>query len=91
MGPLQFEVVQYRLQSEYGAESRLDSAPWTVLRWLPADMKEADAESLQLPTGSRLAFDSDQRLVVLFSNEWSAGYFSQTNPKATLSLLPPAK
>src|SRR3954464_5583333 len=26
VGPLQFEVVQYRLQSEYGAESRLESA-----------------------------------------------------------------
>ena len=91
VGPLQFEVVQYRLQSEYGAESRLEAAPWTVLRWLAADMTEEEAESLQLPTGSRLAFDSDHRLVVLFSNDWSAGYFSQTNPKAILSLLPPAK
>jgi len=38
VGPLQFEVVQYRLQSEYGAESRLEPAPWTVVRWLPTDM-----------------------------------------------------
>ena len=28
VGPLQFEVVQYRLESEYGAPSRLESAPW---------------------------------------------------------------
>ena len=28
VGPLQFEVVQFRLESEYGAESRLESAPW---------------------------------------------------------------
>src|SRR5512139_631205 len=34
VGPLQFEVVQYRLQSEYGAESRLEPAPWKVLRWV---------------------------------------------------------
>src|SRR5689334_14233862 len=33
VGPLQFEVVQFRLQSEYGAESRLESAPWAVVRW----------------------------------------------------------
>ena len=34
VGPLQFEVVQWRLKSEYGAESRLVQTPWTVLRWI---------------------------------------------------------
>src|SRR5512146_727240 len=34
VGPLQFEVVQYRLHSEYGAEARLETAPWQFLRWL---------------------------------------------------------
>src|SRR5256714_4257566 len=34
VGPLQFEVVQSRLQSEYGAESRLEHSPWKVIRWL---------------------------------------------------------
>jgi D-sedoheptulose 7-phosphate isomerase len=33
VGPLQFEVVQFRLEIEYGAASRLESAPWTVVRW----------------------------------------------------------
>ncbi|MGH7969371.1 MAG: peptide chain release factor 3, partial [Limisphaerales bacterium] len=33
VGPLQFEVVQYRMQTEYGAESRLEQALWKVLRW----------------------------------------------------------
>jgi hypothetical protein len=26
--------------------------------------------------------------VILFPNEWSANYFSETNPKAALSSLP---
>jgi peptide chain release factor 3 len=34
VGPLQFEVVQYRLKSEYNAESRLEATPWTLLRWI---------------------------------------------------------
>ena len=51
VGPLQFEVVQFRLESEYGAASRLESAPWTVVRWLPPDMKEDDLDALSLPTG----------------------------------------
>ncbi|HZM06184.1 MAG TPA: peptide chain release factor 3 [Candidatus Saccharimonadales bacterium] len=88
VGPLQFEVVQYRLENEYGALSRLEAAPWTVVRWLPADFKEEDLDGLSLPSGSRLAYDMAQNPVVLFANDWSANYFSQTNPKVTLANLP---
>ena len=79
VGPLQFEVVQFRLESEYGAESRLESAPWTVVRWLPTDIKEDDLDALSLPTGARLAYDIGKNPVVLFQNEWSANYFGETN------------
>src|SRR5207248_5141099 len=72
VGPLQFEVVQYRLQSEYGAESRLESAPCTVVRWLPIDMASEQIEALQLPTGSRIALDSDGHEVILFPTDWAA-------------------
>ena len=85
VGPLQFEVVQYRLESEYGAVSRLETAPWTVVRWLPTAFIEADLDLLSLPTGSRLAYDMDQNPVVLFANDWSANYFAQTNPKVGLT------
>lgn len=88
VGPLQFEVVQFRLENEYGAVSRLESTPWTVVRWLPAGLKEADLDALVLPTGARLAYDMGQKPVVLFSTDWAADYFGQTNPKTPLSLLP---
>jgi peptide chain release factor 3 len=88
VGPLQFEVVQFRLESEYGAESRLESAPWNVVRWLPTEIKEEELDTLSLPTGARLAYDMGKNPVVLFANEWSANYFPQTNPKVPLSSLP---
>ena len=88
VGPLQFEVVQFRLESEYGAASRLEAAPWTVVRWLPPELKEEELDALSLPTGSRLAYDMEKDPVMLFSNEWSANYFSQTNAKIPLSALP---
>ena len=88
VGPLQFEVVQFRLESEYGAASRLESAPWTVVRWLPPELGEPDLDALSLPTGSRIAFDMGQNPVVLFPTEWSANYFAETNRKAPLSSLP---
>ena len=89
VGPLQFEVVQYRLESEYGAVSRLESAPWTVVRWLPASVEEATLDGLSLPTGSQIAYDMGRHPVILFLNDWSAGYFSQTNPKIALASLAP--
>ena len=52
VGPLQFEVVQYRLESEYGAPSTLEVASWEAFRWLPTG---TDAATLKLPTGCRLA------------------------------------
>jgi peptide chain release factor 3 len=88
VGPLQFEVVQYRLESEYGAESRLESAPWQVVRWLPTDFKEDDLDKLSLPTGAKIAYDMGKNPVLLFQNEWSANYFSETNKGVELSALP---
>src|SRR6185295_3158337 len=88
VGPLQFEVVQFRLESEYGAASRLESAPWTVLRWLPRELKEPDLDAISLPSGSRIAYDADRNPVVLFATDWAANYFAQTNPKVPLSRLP---
>src|SRR5436309_1916030 len=57
VGPLQFEVVQYRLQSEYGAESRLESAPWSLMRWLDPDVSLESLDG-KLPTDSKIAFDA---------------------------------
>src|SRR5205814_2957988 len=68
VGPLQFEVVQFRLESEYGAESRLEAAPWTVVRWLPTDIKEDDLDALSLPTGAKMAYDIGKNPVILFQN-----------------------
>ena len=89
VGPLQFEVVQYRLENEYGATSRLESAPWTVMHWLPPGFEESEMDTLLLPTGARLAYDMGKNPVVLFPTEWWATYFAQTTPKVPLSSLPP--
>jgi len=88
VGPLQFEVVQYRLESEYGAASRLEATPWTVVRWLPTDIQEDALDGLSLPTGARIAYDLGKNPVVLFQNDWSANYFGETNKAVPLSSLP---
>jgi peptide chain release factor 3 len=85
VGPLQFEVVQYRLQSEYGAESRLEPTPWTAARWL-----EDPAASYSLPDGSIRATDRYGMIALLFPDQWAIGYFQKNNPSVKLLSEPPS-
>ncbi|HWX22153.1 MAG TPA: peptide chain release factor 3 [Candidatus Binatia bacterium] len=87
VGPLQFEVVQFRMQTEYGAESRLEPGPWKILRWAVAE-NGSPLDDSQLPTGARLAFDSAGQPVLLFQEQWSCDFYAERNPKIHLSVLP---
>ena len=96
VGPLQFEVVQWRMQSEYSAESRLTPTPWTVLRWVTRE----DGTTLRQPNGSidftpyvvatGVSFGADKfdQPIVLFPNEWTMRYFLEKNPSLKLHELP---
>jgi peptide chain release factor 3 len=85
VGPLQFDVVQYRLQSEYGAESRLEPGSWKLMRWV-ADGKVDEG---MLPSGAKIATDSAGQTVILFGEEWACNFFTERNPGIVLSTLPP--
>jgi peptide chain release factor 3 len=75
VGPLQFEVVQHRLQSEYGAESRLERAAWELLRWVSPDLPDGLLTAAMLPTGANLVYDAYQQPAIAFPSEWSLNYF----------------
>jgi peptide chain release factor 3 len=88
VGPLQFEVVQYRLQTEYGAESRLEHAPWKIIRWIVNENQVGAFDESILPTGARAAIDTAGRTVLLFSEQWACDFFAERNPGFELSELP---
>ena len=79
VGTLQFEVLQYRLREEYGAESRLEMMPWSALRWIETAMDEEGLKRA-LPYNAVLGSDSKDRQVVLFQNSWSVSGFAEKNP-----------
>jgi peptide chain release factor 3 len=89
VGPLQFEVVQYRLQSEYGAESRLEQTPWTLLRWVDPHPSLADPRHIVVATGVSFGTDKNEQPIVLFPNDWTLRYFMEKNPDLALRELPP--
>jgi len=80
VGPLQFEVVQWRLQSEYGAESRLEQTNWTLLRWLEPHPALANPSQLVVASGVSFGTDKFDNPIVLFPNDWTMRYFVEKNP-----------
>ncbi|MCL1911694.1 MAG: peptide chain release factor 3 [Leptospirales bacterium] len=76
VGPLQFEVLQYRLRDEYEVETLLESKPWSLLRWI---RPEDDIPELYLPNGSAGGFDNKKRPVIFFKDNWSMQYFGDKN------------
>ena len=88
VGPLQFEVVQYRLQSEYGAESRLDATPWTFLRWVEPHPDLENRSAITMVTGVSFGADKLDQPVILFPNDWTMRYFAEKNPQLVLRELP---
>jgi peptide chain release factor 3 len=90
VGPLQFEVLQYRLKNEYGADSRLESVAWRIIRWIAPDCVENMTDEM-MPTGCRLAIDDKGQTVMLFPEEWAFNFFAERNPKIRLTKLPVAQ
>jgi peptide chain release factor 3 len=85
VGPLQFEIVRYRLESEYGASSHVKDAPWTMARWLDANGAMGD---LTLPSGTCVASDRQGRRMLLCVDDWQLRYFQERNRDVRLSEAP---
>lgn len=89
VGQLQFDVVIYRLQNEYGAEPRLEPAPFTLVRWFGASVRKEQVENLFLGAGVKLAQDLNGKLVILFPTTWALDYFAKEHPKLDLHAVSP--
>ena len=79
VGVLQFEVVQARLQDEYGVETRLERLPHQMSRWVEGP--DDQIEQLPWRYGILRAQDSDGRLIALFSSPHELEYYSGKYPE----------
>jgi peptide chain release factor 3 len=79
VGALQFDVVEARMTSEYGIESKVDVMPYTAARWL---VPTGDAKPrLKLPwSGVLQAVDRLGRDVLLFETDFALNYIIEHNP-----------
>ena len=69
VGVLQFDVLRFRLESEYGVEIRMDPLPYEYIRWIEND--GIDVARLNITTDSKRVKDLKDRPLLLFTHEWS--------------------
>jgi len=75
VGRLQFDVLQYRLRSEYGVETELEPLPYASSAWLTGDPETFDAPVQVLKTR-----DKQGRPVILFRTAWDKDYTAKKCP-----------
>ncbi len=75
VGKLQFEVLQYRLNSEYGVETVLTPLPFECAAWISGDLS-----TLKNSSTSLLVEDRYGKNMLLFVSAWDKQYVIRQNP-----------
>lgn len=78
VGALQFDVLKYRLESEYNVEIRLETLPYEYIRWI-GNPTEIDLDRIVGTSDMKKIKDLKDRPLLLFVNEWSIGMVLDRN------------
>ena len=87
VGQLQLEVVQYRLENEYGVETSLEMLPYKVARWVRGGWEALDKAGRLFNTA--VVKDLWERPVLLFKNQWNLEQIQGDHPELELSATAP--
>ena len=82
VGTLQFEVLQYRLRSEYSTEVRRRDMPHEFVRYIRSDV---DPSTLELTRDTKWVQDFKGNDLLLFTGEWCIAWTLKQNPGLELA------
>ena len=83
VGVLQFDVLKYRLEQEYGVEIRLDQLPYEHIRWI--ENEEIDVSELSVTSDTKKIKDLKGRPLLIFIHPWSIKTVLERNEGLVLS------
>ncbi len=83
VGVLQFDVLKYRLESEYKVEIYMENLPYEHIRWI--ENEDIDMEKLNGTSDMKKIKDLKGRPLLLFVNEWSVRMTVERNEGLRLS------
>lgn len=82
VGVLQFEVLEYRLKSEYGVDIRRRAMPYELVRWV--ENEQININELNLTSDTKWVQDFKGNNLLLFTSEWCINWALQKNPELSL-------
>jgi peptide chain release factor 3 len=88
VGQLQFDVLAYRLEHEYGAKASLDRLGVSHARWVDGPESPHELSLARVPLAVR---DQDGRLVALFRDEWEVQRIIRDNDAWTFHETAPIR
>ncbi len=83
VGVLQFDVLKFRLESEYSVEIRMDQLPYEYIRWI--GNPGIDVSSLNVTSDTKKVLDLKDRPLLLFTHEWSIRTVLERNKDLVLN------
>jgi len=69
VGNLQFEVMKYRLENEYGADVVIERLSYDIARWVVG--KDFDPKLFSQRDRTLCVMDKDQNPIILFKGQWA--------------------
>ena len=83
VGPMQFEVMQARMENEYNVETVTEPIPYSVAR----RTDEASVPELSRQRGVEIFTRTDGELIALFGDKWKLAFIEKEHPELTMEPL----
>ncbi len=84
VGELQFEVLTYRLKSEYNVEIKMEKLPYEYIRWID-NAEELKIDEIVGTSDMKIVEDINDKPLLLFVHEWSIKMVLDRNKNLKLS------
>ena len=85
VGVLQLEVLEYRLNTEYNVEIRMQQLPFEQLRWVQNDPDTYNLRDLDLTSDTKAVEDMKGNRLLLFTSDWAVRWAETHNDTLELS------
>ena len=83
VGPMQFEVMQARMENEYNVETVTEPVPYSVARRTDAE----SAPELGRQRGVEIFTRTDGEIIALFGDKWKLAFVEKEHPELTIEPL----
>ena len=85
VGVLQLEVLEYRLNTEYNVEIRMQQLPFEQLRWIQNAPDTYQLRDLDLTSDTKPVEDMKGNRLLLFTSDWAVRWAETHNDELKLS------